>query len=145
MMEKTVHFSTLIRAKPERAYDAIATTEGINGWFTTGATVDPRPGGAYHFRWKDYGLTKYCGENRGTVLEASRPKRFVFRWKADSGGYDTTVEIDFEPVKEGTIVRLKERGYEDSTVGEQDFMNRVYGWAEVLTLMKFYVEHGLKY
>jgi uncharacterized protein YndB with AHSA1/START domain len=31
---------TLIRATPEAVYDAIATTEGLNAWFTTDAEVD---------------------------------------------------------------------------------------------------------
>src|SRR5262249_4510802 len=135
-MSQRVDFRTLVRAEPERVYDAIATSEGLDGWFTTGADVDARPGGTINFRWKDYGLDHYDGENGGPVLEAARPHRFVFKWKADSGGYDTTVEIDFEPVPEGTVVRLIEHGYEDSPAGQQDLMNRVSGWAQVLTLMK---------
>ena len=144
-MERKVDFRTLVRAKPERVYDAIATSYGLDGWFTKGASVDARAGGTIHFRWKDYGLTHYTGENSGPVLEARRPERFVFQWKADSGLYDTTVEIDFQSVEEGTIVKLVEYGYEDTSTGMQDFLNRVSGWAEVLTLMKFFVEHGVTY
>jgi uncharacterized protein YndB with AHSA1/START domain len=143
--DEKVKFNTLVRVKPERAYDAIATSDGLDAWFTTGASVDARPGGHIHFRWKDWGLERYTGENRGPVLEAKRPERFVFQWKADSGGYDTTVEINFEPVEEGTAVRLIEYGYEDTPAGMQDLLNRVSGWAQVLTLMKFYLEHGAKY
>jgi hypothetical protein len=29
--------------------------------------------------------------------------------------------------------------------GKQDLLNRVVGWAEVLTLLKFYIEHGVTY
>lgn len=144
-MDKKVEFNTLIRAKPGRVYDAIATAEGLDAWFTRGASVDSRTGGHIQFRWKDYGLGNYSGENGGPILEARRPERFVFQWKADSGLYLTTVEISFEPVDAGTIVKLIEYGYEDSPVGTQDFLNRVSGWAQVLTLMKFYVEHGVTY
>ncbi len=80
MMDRKVEFSTLVRAQPDRVYDAIAT-----------------------------------------------------------------VEIDFAPVNHGTAVHLVEYGYEDSPAGTQDFLNRVSGWAQVLTLMKFYVEHGVTY
>ncbi len=121
--DKKVTFSTLVRAKPPRVYDAIATAKGLDGWFTTGASVDARTSGKIHFRWKDYGLNHYTGENSGPVLEAKRPERFVFQWKADSGLYDTTVEINFESVNEGTVVRLIEYGYEDSPVGMQNFLN----------------------
>ena len=144
-LDRKVSFSTLVRAEPERVYDAIATAEGLDKWFTKGASVDARAGGSIQFRWKDYGLNRYTGENGGPVLEAKRAERFVFQWKTDSGLCDTTVEIDFTPVDEGTVVKLAEHGYEDSPVGMEDFLNRVSGWAEVLTLLKFYVEHGVTY
>jgi uncharacterized protein YndB with AHSA1/START domain len=144
-MDQKVDFLSLIRTTPERAYDAMATSEGLDAWFTTGAQVDANPGGRIQFRWKDYGPEKYNGENEGPVVEARRPERFVFQWRADSGGYDTTVEIDFEPHEEGTVVRLVEYGYEDSPVGMQDLLNRATGWGCVLTLMKFYLEHGVTY
>jgi hypothetical protein len=43
-------------------------------------------------------LMAKTGENSGPVLEAKRRERFISQWKADSGSYDTTVEINFEPV-----------------------------------------------
>jgi uncharacterized protein YndB with AHSA1/START domain len=144
-IDEKVSFSILVRAKPERVYDAIATAEGLDAWFTTSASVDARRGGQIHFRWKDWGPERYTGENGGPVLEARRPERFVFQWKVDSGSYDTTVEINFEPVDEGTVVRLIEYGYEDSPTGLKDMLNRASGWAQALTLMKFYVEHGVRY
>ncbi len=106
--------------------------------------MDARAGGRIHFRWKDYGIDCHTGENSGPVLEANRPKRFVFRWRADSDRYDTTVEINFKPVDEGTVVRLIEYGYEDSPAGMTDLLNRVSGWAHVLTVMKCHLEHGAK-
>ena len=145
MRDEKVNFKTLVRVKPERVYDALATGAGLDEWFTVGATVDARPGGTIHFRWRDHGLDHYSGENGGPVLDARRPERFVFQWKADIGDYLTTVEIDFEPVEEGTIVKLIETGYADTAEGMQDLLNRVSGWAEVLTLMKFYLEHGVRY
>jgi uncharacterized protein YndB with AHSA1/START domain len=145
MMDRKVEFSTLVRAHPEQVFDAIATAEGLDGWFTHGAAVDSKAGGQILFRWKNHGLNNYSGENGGPITEARRPHRFVFQWKADSGLYMTTVEIDFTPVNSGTAVHLVEYGYEDSPVGTQDFLNRVSGWAQALTLMKFYVEHGVTY
>ena len=142
---RTASFKTLIRAKPEPIYDALATSEGLDAWFTTGATMDAKPGGGIVFRWENWGTDKFTGEIEGSVLEANRPERFVFRWRADSGGYDTTVEIDIEPHPEGSLIQLVEYGYEDGPVGTQDLMNRHSGWAQALTLMKFYVEHGVTY
>jgi uncharacterized protein YndB with AHSA1/START domain len=140
-----VDFRTLIRVEPGRVYDAIATEAGLNEWFTNGASVDLRPGGAIQFRWKDYGIDHYSGEIPGKVIDTRRPDRHVFQWRADSGTYDSKVEIEIKPVEGGTVLRLVETGYEDTPAGMQDLLNRVSGWAEVLTLMKFYLEHGLKY
>lgn len=142
---ENVRFTTLVRATPEPVYDAIATAEGLDAWFTYGAVVDARPGGHIQFCWKDWGFDKYTGENGGPVLEAQRPARFVFQWKVDTDSYNTTVEIDFEPVEEGTLVRLVEYSYEDTPTGLKDMLARASGWGEALTLMKFYVEHGVKY
>ena len=145
IMDRKVEFSTLVRAEPERVYDALATAKGLDGWFTQNSVVDQKAGGQILFRWKEYGLNKYTGENGGRIIEARRPQRFAFQWMADSGLYQTTVEIDFTPVNQGTEVYLVESGYEDSPAGRQDFLNRVSGWAQALTLMKFFVEHGVTY
>ena len=145
MIDEKVRVTTLVRAAPERVYDAIATAEGVNAWFTTDALIDARPGGKIQLRWKDWGYSRYTGENGGPVLEAQRPVRFVFQWKVDTDLYNTTVEIDFEPVEEGTLVRLVEDSYEDTPTGLKDMLARASGWGEALTLMKFHVEHGVTY
>lgn len=143
--DEKVDFRILIRVPQERGYDALTTAEGLDSWFTTGASVDARPGGRIDFRWKDFGLTRYTGESSGPVLEAERPKRFVFQWKADSGGYYTTVEINIALEERGTVLSLVETGYEDGPTGMVDLLNRVSGWAQVLTMMKFNLEHGVTY
>jgi uncharacterized protein YndB with AHSA1/START domain len=144
-IDEKVDFTTLVRALPERVYDAITTSEGLNSWFTTEASVDAVAGGRIGLRWRDWGYGRYTGENGGPVLHADRPTRFSFQWKADSGSYDTTVDIAFKQVPEGTIVILTEYGYQDTSAGLKDLVNRATGWGEALTLMKFWVEHGNKY
>jgi uncharacterized protein YndB with AHSA1/START domain len=141
---REVRFDTVVRAAPDKVFDAIATTEGLDGWFTSGTELDPRPGGALILRWKDWGVEKFTGEMRGDVVEIRKPDRFAFRWPVDSGGYMTTVTIDIEVHDDGSVVRLVEGTYDDDDVGTQDMLNRASGWAQALTLMKFWVEHGLR-
>ena len=145
LRQEKVDFRILVRVAPERVFDALATAEGLDEWFTEGAELEPRAGGKLIFRWVDYGLDRYTGEYPGKVLEVKRPERYVFQWQADSGGYFTTVEIDFQRVDEGVIVHLVEFGYKDTPEGMQDLINRVSGWAHVLTQMKYYLEHGVRY
>ncbi|MHA2026120.1 MAG: SRPBCC family protein [Candidatus Thorarchaeota archaeon] len=145
LIDVEVKQTTLVRAKPEVVYDAIATGEGLDAWFTVGSEVDAKPGGSITFRWKDWGPDKYTTESKGPVLEAKRGERFVFQWNSDKPTYATTIEIDFEPVEEGTVVRLREYGYHDTPSGRAALLECAAGWGEALTLLKYYVEHGLTY
>ena len=84
-------------------------------------------------------------EQEGLVLEARRPERFVFQWHPDNTVYATTVEINFESSDDGTVIRLREYGYQDIPSGHKAMLGCAAGWGEALTLLKFYVEHGIRY
>ena len=43
------------------------------------------------------------------------------------------------------MVRLYEHGYPGTQEGMAGFVNCATGWGEALTLLEFYVEHGLRY
>lgn len=140
-----IRHAVLVRAPPEKIWQALTTAEGLDGWFTTGAEVDPGPGGSIRFRWRDWGPEKITTEDGGPVLEADPPRRFVFGWHEDLDGDGTRVEFTLKEVDEGTIVRVIDEGYPDSLEGLELFMDCAAGWGEALTLLKFYVEHGVSY
>jgi len=145
LIDVEIRQNTLVRAKPEVVYDAMTTGSGLDACFTVGSEVDARPGGNIIFRWKRWGPDKYTNDAQGTVVEAKRPERFVFQWKADNPSYATTIELDFEEVEEGTVVRLREHGYQDTPSGRAAMLECAAGWGEALTLMKYYVEHSVTY
>ena len=64
LFDTDIRHATLVRTSPERVYAAFTTAEGLDSWFTSGASVDPRPG--------------------GPILEAQSPERFVFQWQPDN-------------------------------------------------------------
>lgn len=140
-----IRHATFIRAAPERVYEVFTTGEGLDAWFTEGAEVDARPGGEIHFRWRDWGPDKVTAEDGGPVLEAIRPRRFVFQWHPEDESYATTVAVDFIPEEGGTTVRLHESGYQDTPSSRVCLMDCAAGWGEALTLLKMYVEHGIRY
>jgi uncharacterized protein YndB with AHSA1/START domain len=140
-----IRHSTLVRAGPQQVYNALASSEGLDGWFTRGAIVEAHPGGQITFRWLNWGPDRFTGQDSGPVLEAIPPRRFTFQWHPDNESYATTVEVDFEPVEDGTIIRLREQGYQDTPSGRAAFVDCAAGWGEALTLLKFYVEHGIRY
>jgi uncharacterized protein YndB with AHSA1/START domain len=130
--------SEFIRAPREKVYDAFATAEGLDGWFTRGARVDARPGGAMLFRWVDWGPEKTINEDApGRVLEAKRPERFVFEWGRP--GNETTVEIVLEEREGGTLLKLREYGFREI----RNAMGNASGWGQALTLLKFWLEHAI--
>ena len=145
LLDADIQHATLIHASPERIYDAFTSAREMDIWFTTGAMITPCAGGEMRFRWVDWGPEHFTGEDGGPVLEARRPERFVFQWHPDSPEYATTVEIDIEPDDQGTVIRLRESGYQDTSSGRQAFASCAAGWGEALTLLKFYVEYGLHY
>ncbi len=133
---------TLIKADRKKIYDAITTAKGLDGWFTKGSIVDRKPGGKIIFKWVDWGPDKVTNESEAPIVEVKIPERFVFKWWDD---HYTTVEMDFKETDEGTLVSLKEHGYEDSKEGHRRCLECAVGWGEALTLLKFYVEHGITY
>ena len=145
-----INHAVFVRAAPEVVYDAFTTSDGLDGWFTSGAQVDPRPGGEICFRWVDWGPDRVTGEDGGPVLEAQAPSCLIFQWYPDNPTYPTTVEIKFQSAVDkdgtpGTIVRLREHGYQDTPAGLKACIDCAAGWGEALTLLKFYVEHNIQY
>lgn len=145
LLESTIDHAVLIRAPRERVYDAFTTADGLAAWFTDGTTIDARPGGDIRLRWRDWGPDATSGEDGGPVLAATRPERFAFRWHGQARGYETTVEVDFEDRPGATVARLREHGYPNTPEGRWGLVDCAVGWGEALALLKFSVEHGLRY
>ncbi len=74
------------------------------------------------------------GEDGGPVLEAVKPRRFVFQWHPEDESYATTVEVDFTPTEGGTVVRLREYGYQNTQTSQRCQLDCAAGWGEALTL-----------
>ena len=142
MFDTPIIHKVLIRADKEEVFDAMTTAKGLDGWFTQGAQVDRREGGVIVFKWVDWGPDKSNFQATAPILEVKVSERLVFKWWSD---HYTTVEMDFESVSEGTVVSIREIGYENSEEGRRRCLECAVGWGEALTLLKFYVEYGLRY
>jgi uncharacterized protein YndB with AHSA1/START domain len=82
---------------PEEVWEALTDPERLEEWFASEVELDPRPGGAGVFRWRD-------GDERAAVVrELEEAERLVLDW--DDGG---SVVVELEPVIEGTRVRVVE-------------------------------------
>ncbi|NHJ41410.1 MAG: SRPBCC domain-containing protein [Asgard group archaeon] len=140
IFDSPILHKVLIKAPREKVYDAMTTAKGLDGWFTTGSVIERKEGGKLIFRWKDWGVDKLTTEAICPIIEVKVPERFVFKWWDD---HYTTVEMDFEEVSDGTIVSVRETGYQDTKEGHRRCLECAVGWGEAITLLKFFVEHGI--
>jgi hypothetical protein len=55
------------------------------------------------------------------------------------------VSFTLEPFKSGTILTVIETGYSNSERDVRACLGCATGWGEALTLLKFFIEHGITY
>jgi uncharacterized protein YndB with AHSA1/START domain len=135
--------ATYIQALPSRVFEALTVGAEWDRWFTTRAVIEPEAGGTYRLHWRDFGPDHVTLTLTGAVLEVEPDRIFAFEW--DSGARMTTVRFELEPRGEGTVVRLTESGYTDREADVVSCLDCAAGWGEALTLLKFYLEHGVTY
>lgn len=134
-----IHHAVTIHATSDAVYDALTKPELLDGWFTTGSEIDARHGGHITFRWRDWSPDRVTAEDGGPVLAATPGKEFTFQW----GDPRTTIEIRLESEGDDTVLRLRQYGFPDSPEGLATLAEQGPGWGEAMTLLKFFVEHGL--
>ena len=139
--------STIIKASIERVFDAISTAKGLDEWFTQGAKVDRRMGGTILFRWKSERADVQGGvlEDGGPILEVDRPTHFAFQWHPDNKSYATNVHFKLVDDNGSTILIVQESGFHNTPKGRKALLSCATGWGEALTMLKYYLEHGITY
>jgi len=138
-----IDHQTYIDAPIARVFQTIASAEGWNSWFTQGTTMEPREGGKLLLRWRDFGAGRWTLEDGGPILAIEKDRHLCFQWSP--AGHPTTVDIQLSPLGGGTLVRLCERGYRLRADDLTALVGCAVGWGEALTLLKFYLEHGVRY
>jgi uncharacterized protein YndB with AHSA1/START domain len=145
LLKEKITQATFIKSEPEKVYAIITSGKGWDQFFTKGSEVDAQKGGKLVFRWKEWGPDLYTTSAEGLVLEAKRPTRFVFQWYPVGKDHPTKVKFDLKKENGGTTVRLTESGYPDKPESRNMMLECAAGWGEALTLLKFYLEHGVVY
>lgn len=138
-----IYHSTFISAPVRRVFEMLTTARGWDGWFTRGTSLEARPGGRLRLRWKNFGAERVTASDGGPVLEILEPHRFAFQWSPR--GLRTKVTFDLEECGSGTLLQVTESGYPLNRRGVETLAWCAAGWGEALTLLKFYLEHGVRY
>ena len=138
-----IEHAVFIEAPIEKVWQTLTTSEGWNSWFTDGTEIDLKEGGYIKLRWKNFGIGHYTTEDGGTILKVIPNIKFIFQWSPASS--PTTVAFNLEQLGSGTKVLLTETGYPESEKDLQVCIGCAVGWGEALTLLKFFLEHGITY
>jgi uncharacterized protein YndB with AHSA1/START domain len=125
--EVIVERELTIDARPETVWEFLVDPELAVRWMGTSAELDPRPGGAYRVKVRDYTA---CGE----FVEVDHPRRLVWTWGWEPEGMSpltpgsTTVEVELEPEGSATALRFRHRGFANAAeAGRHE-----EGWAHYL-------------
>jgi uncharacterized protein YndB with AHSA1/START domain len=127
-----------IKASPEKVYQALATPEGVAGWWTTSTTGDRTTGGM--IRTVFFADGKELGAFALKLLELHPGKRVVWQvmsgppeWLGSKIGFDLKQEGDY------TIILFKHDGWKEPV----EFMYHCSTkWAVFLMSLKSLVETG---
>lgn len=134
---------TLDLAHPqEKVWAAVATIDGITGWFGSSADGEMTPGQDVKMRWEQY-------ENVSATLEiqvVDPMSVFAFCWGI-SGAPDgdprrTYVEFALEPTASGTRLTVTESGFAqlpDSWL-EKTYQGNTEGWRSELGELVAYLD-----
>jgi uncharacterized protein YndB with AHSA1/START domain len=138
-MELKFQVLTKIMKPVEEVFDAVVNPAKLSGYFTKTAT--PMKAGETAI-WTFPEFEKMEVEVKITQIV---PKKLVaFSWDSMEGGYQTHVEIHFEPKGEkATLVKIKEWGWKETEKGLKSSYGNCQGWMHMTCCMKAFLEFGI--
>lgn len=140
-----IEASTYIGVSPEKVFKCLTTADGWNSWFTSQTRLDLKPGGQIWLVWKDWGVNHVDHQDGGSIIAIEENKKFAFHWHSDLGA-QTSVAFELKGNGPGTILKVTDSGYRAEELSQfGGFLDCAIGWGEAITLLKFYLEHGVTY
>jgi uncharacterized protein YndB with AHSA1/START domain len=122
-----------VDADTQTVLEAITTTDGIKGFWTTRAEVPARVGGTLKLGFAiapaPFDLRLEQSDGRTVVW---RTETFPPHWVG------TNVRWDVEPRDEGATVTFRHAGFPD----EQEAAQVAYTWGQIMVKLKQYAETG---
>jgi uncharacterized protein YndB with AHSA1/START domain len=129
-----------IKKPVDEVFDAVQNPKKLSGYFTTGGASAPLLEGTT-VTWSFH---DFPGAFPVEVKKVVRNELIVFEWESNEGGYNTRVEMKFEPLdKKSTLVTISESGWRENQTGLDASYGNCHGWTQMLCALKTYVEHGI--
>ena len=150
-MDLSFKISGFIARPVHEVFEAVAAPQPLSRDFTTGGAQGRLETGAT-VMWD---FADFPGAFPVKVIEVVPDQRIVFQWEANEGvpegdapvvdaGYFTTVTMTFEPQGDArTLVTIAEQGWRETATGLKASYGNCQGWAQMLSALKMWVEHGI--
>jgi uncharacterized protein YndB with AHSA1/START domain len=142
-MDLKFQIQTKIQKPVNEVFDAVYNPAKLSGYFTNGGASAPLDEGTT-VQWA-------FADNPGqepiafpvTVIQTIPNKLIVLEWQG-AADHNTRVEMNFEASDhDSTIVRISETGWrENQDELDRSYMN-CYGWSQMVSALKAYVEYGI--
>ena len=145
-----------IRKPVTEVFDAVYNPKKLSTYFTTGGSDGPLDEGKTVL-WKFNDVGDKVVEAPVKVQKVIRNKLIHFSWEASEGtydpktgsmpssaGYDTSVEMSFEPLnKNETLVKIVEGKWRTTQQGLDGSYGNCQGWSQMVGCLKAFLEYGV--
>ncbi len=147
---------TKIQKPVSEVFDAVYNPKKLSKYFTTGGADGPLDEGrTVMWSFNDNGNKIPAFPVK--VKKVVRNKLIQFSWEASEGvydpktgsmpssaGYDTIVEMSFEPLNANeTLVKIVEGKWRPTEAGLQGSFQNCQGWTQMSMCLKAYLEYGI--
>jgi uncharacterized protein YndB with AHSA1/START domain len=138
-MERSFQVQLKIRKPVTEVFDAVVNPKKLTGYFIQKSSGPLAEGATV--MWS---FAEAPGEFPVKVRQVVKDARIVLQWESTEGGYDTTVEMVFEPLEDAsTMVQIRESGWRDTPKGVASSYDNCGGWMHMACCMKAYLEYGI--
>jgi len=139
-MDLKFRIQTKIQLPVEQVFDAVYNPTKITQYFATGSASGPLVEGTKVI-WR---FADYPGDVPLSVTKVIPNRLIEFEWEAMDGGYNTHVEISFEPLgPEEALVSISEGIWKENQKGLNASYGNCYGWMQMSCCLKAYLEYGI--
>jgi uncharacterized protein YndB with AHSA1/START domain len=139
-MELKFQIQTKIQKPVAEVFDAVYNPKKITQYFATESASAPLDEGT-KVLWR---FADYPGDVPLSVKKVVPNEQIEFEWETMEGGYNTHVEMRFEPLSaEETLVSISEGNWKENQIGLNSSYGNCYGWMQMSCCLKAYLEYGI--
>ncbi|GAA4320003.1 SRPBCC domain-containing protein [Compostibacter hankyongensis] len=128
-----IRHNVVIKAAPEKIYEALTTQEGLSGWWAKQTVARPEEGFVNVFTFGDF-----RNEMKVTVLDPGKRVEWLCIRSIDEW-MGTNISFELEERNERTLLRFAHSGWRAIT---DTFAGCNYDWGRFMTSLKSYCETG---